>query len=162
MTDPFGQTSSAGIPYPRLEKPRLLTDGITWLRVFHARVARIEAPFYGVNIWQVRRRSLAASIAHLINLAAPGLNMSFGGIHALETYPVAGRADVMRAVLIYDWHSLPRLIEGAPPLSVLPAHFRFIHSVEGYNWNLMKSVDRDPAIYADMLTYRFHDDICRT
>ncbi len=149
------------LPYPRLQKPRPIRDGITWLRVFHGRVDRIEAPFYGVNVWRVRRKRLASSIAHLINLAAVGLNRSYGKIHYLESFDVDGRGDLATVVLIYDWFDLPKVIPGAPPIGVLPAHFRFMGSVESYNWNLIKELDADPAVYATMLTHRFHDDICK-
>lgn len=150
------------LPYPRLMKPRLLQDGFLWLRVFHARYDRIEAPFYGVNIWRVKRKKMAASIAHLIKLGAPGLNPFYGKVHAIETVPVDGDDDLADVVLIYDWHSLPHPseTEDAAPLSVLPAHFSFMGSVQAYNWNLVKEVKADPAVYATMLTHHFHEDIC--
>ena len=148
------------LSYPKLENPRLIRDGITWLRVFHGRIDLIEAPFYGVNIWRVKRKRLASSLTHLINLAGPGLNGSYGKIHYLEWFGVEGRDDLVTVVLIYDWYNLPKVIPGAPPIGILPAHFRFIHSVEAYNWNLTKHLEIDPSSYATMIHYRFHNDIC--
>lgn len=160
MTDAPLQPASNKLPHPRLLEPRMIRDGIAWLRVFAARVETIEAPFYGVNVWRVKRKHMASSVAHLIKLAGPGLNVSFGDVHYLKVFPDPSDANIVTVVLIYDWHSLPKVIDGAAPLGVLIPHFSFIRSVEGYNWNLIKDLEPDLANYADMLAYPFHSDIC--
>lgn len=160
MTEAFLTKADKNVPYPQLIQPRMIRDGIAWLRVFAARTETIQAPFYGVNIWKVRRKKLAASIAHLIKLAGPGLNRSYGDMHYLKAFPNPVDEDLVTVVLIYDWHSLPKVIDGAAPLGVLIPHFSFIRAVEGYNWDLIKDLEPDLAEYANMLTCPFHQDIC--
>ena len=158
MSSTTAEVTVSKLTYPHLKHPRLIKDGITWLRLFHARADRMEAPFYGLNIWQVKRKQFSKSLVNMLKLGGIGLDLGYGSIHTLQTFEVEN--DTLRAILIYDWHSLPKVIPGAPPIGILPAHFRFINSVEGYNWNLIKEIDRSPEEYVGMIGHRFHDDIC--
>lgn len=152
-------TTSKKLPRPRIQNPRVLKDGIAWLRVFQRRVEAFEAPFYGVNIWRVKKKNLPRSIGKMIQLAGPGLTGMFGQVHFLEFY----RDDddkTFTVVLIYKWNSLPVIRTGVPPVSIIPTHFSFIGMVEAYNWNLFNTLEVEPSAYALKLNDQFYEDLC--
>ena len=154
-------TTSKKLPRPRIQNPRLFKDGITWLRVFERRSRVIKAPFYGVNIWRVKKKNLLRSICHMLKIAGPGLTEMFGQIRFIEFYQ-DDDGDTFTVVLIYQWNSLPVRKDAMPPLSIIPMHFSFIRMVEAYNWNLVNELEVDPPVYALKLNDPFHEDLCES
>lgn len=151
--------NSQKLPRPRIQNPRLLKDGITWLRLFQRRVETFEAPFYGVNIWRVKQKNLLRSICKMIYLASPGLTGMFGQIHFVE-FSKDSNGNTFTVVLIYKWNSLPVIRTGIPPVSIIPTHFSFIRMVEAYNWNLFNELEEDLSAYVLKLNDQFHNDLC--
>ena len=152
-------TTSKKLPRPRIQNPRLFKDSIAWLRIFERRSQVIEAPFYGVNIWRVKKKNLLRSICYMIKIAGPGLTEMFGQIRFIEFYQ-DDDTDTFIVVLIYQWNSLPVGKDVMPPLSIIPMHFSFIGMVEAYNWNLVNELEVDPSVYALKLNDQFHEDLC--
>jgi len=145
---------------PRIQNPNFI-DSFAWSKIFNVRFKETGTPVYGVNIWQVKEKNLAATIRNIVDQGAIGLIQEFGQIHAIKTYPVEN-SDLYTVVFIYDWQKNPwDLVASQYTKLVLTWKvFNFYNMVEAFNWLGTTNLKTDLSVYASMLDKALHTDLC--
>ena len=118
-------------------------------------------PLYGVNIFQVQEKNLAAIIKNEVDQGVIGLLQGFGQIHAIKTYPVEN-SDLYTVVFIYDWQKNPWDLIASKYTKLVQTWevFNFFRMAEAFNWVGTKNIESDLSIYPGMLDREFHADLC--
>ena len=151
---------SEGFTCPRIQHPNF-SDSFTWSKIFNVRFNEMGTPLYGVNIFQVQEKNLAAIIKNEVDQGVIGLLQGFGQIHAIKTYPVEN-SDLYTVVFIYDWQKNPWDLIASKYTKLVQTWevFNFFRMAEAFNWVGTKNIESDLSVYTGMLDREFHADLC--